>query len=141
VLVVDYPPEEAVNEAATFKAHGLAPIFLLAPTTTDARIASVSAMAQGYIYYVSIKGITGAASLDVAAVASKIATIRQHTGLPLGVGFGISTPQAAAAVAKVADAVVIGSKIIQLMEAAGKDGAVAAVSEFITSVRSAMDAA
>jgi tryptophan synthase alpha chain len=141
VLVVDYPPEEAVKEAATFKAHGLAPIFLLAPTTTDARIASVSAMAQGYIYYVSIKGITGAASLDVGAVASKIATIRQHTDLPLGVGFGISTPQAAAAVAKVADAVVIGSKIIQLMEAAGHDGAVAAVIEFITSVRSAMDAA
>ncbi len=140
VLVVDYPPEEAVEQAAIFKAHGLAPIFLLSPTTTDARIASVATVASGYIYYVSIKGITGAASLDVAAVASNIANIRQHTALPLGVGFGISTPEAAAAVAKVADAVVIGSKIIQLMQAAGEAGAVKVVSEFIASVRSAMDA-
>jgi tryptophan synthase alpha chain len=140
VLVVDYPPEEAVEQAALFKANGLAPIFLLSPTTTDTRIQSVAAVAQGYIYYVSIKGITGAASLDVGAVARKIATIRQHTALPLGVGFGISSPESAAAVGKVADAVVIGSKIIQLMEAAGHDGAVAAVSTFIASVRHAMDA-
>ncbi len=140
VLVVDYPPEEAVEQAAIFKAHGLAPIFLLSPTTTDARIASVAAVASGYIYYVSIKGITGAATLDVNAVAAKLATIRSLTTLPLGVGFGISSPESAAAVAKVADAVVIGSKIIQLMEAAGHDGAVKVVSQFVASVRSAMDA-
>ena len=140
VLVVDYPPEEAVEQAAIFKAHGLAPIFLLSPTTTDARIASVAAVASGYIYYVSIKGITGAATLDVDAVAAKLHTIRGLTNLPLGVGFGINSPESAAAVGKVADAVVIGSKLIQLMQAAGDDGAVNAVSEFVANVRRAMDA-
>ncbi len=138
ILVVDYPPEEAVEQAAIFKAHGLAPIFLLSPTTTDARIASVAQVASGYIYYVSIKGITGAASLDVGAVAAKLSTIRQHTSLPLGVGFGISSPESAAAVAQIADAVIIGSKLIQLMQAAGDDGAVQAVSEFVGRVRAAM---
>jgi tryptophan synthase alpha chain len=140
VLVVDYPPEEAVEQAGIFKAHGLAPIFLLSPTTTDARIASVAGVASGYIYYVSIKGITGAATLDVAAVAAKLRTIRSLTTLPLGVGFGISSPESAAAVGQVADAVVIGSKLITLMQAAGDDGAVLAVSEFISQVRRAMDA-
>lgn len=141
VLVVDYPPEEATAQAAIFKAHGLAPIFLISPTTTDARVGSIAGIASGYIYYVSIKGITGAASLDVGAVASKLAQIRSHTALPLGVGFGISSPEAAAAVAKVADAVIIGSKLIQLMQAAGNEGAVAAVADFVGQVRVAMDAA
>lgn len=140
VLVVDYPPEEATAQAAIFKAHNLAPIFLISPTTTDVRVAAIAAVASGYIYYVSIKGITGAASLDVGAVAHKLLTIRQHTALPLGVGFGISSPEAAAAVAKVADAVIIGSKLIQLMEAAGPQGAVQAVAGFVASVRAAMDA-
>ena len=140
VLVVDYPPEEATQQAAIFKAHGLAPIFLISPTTTDARIAAIANIASGYIYYVSIKGITGAASLDIDAVASKIATIRRHTDLPLGVGFGISSAQSAAAVGRVADAVIIGSKLIQLMQAAGDEGAVAAVSAFVVQVRTAMDA-
>ena len=140
VLVVDYPPEEATQQAAVFKAHDIAPIFLLSPTTTAARIASVAAVASGYIYYVSIKGITGAATLDVAAVAAKLHSIRGLTALPLGVGFGINSPETAAAVAKVADAVVIGSTIIQLMQAAGHGGAVKAASDFVASVRSAMDA-
>jgi tryptophan synthase alpha chain len=140
VLVVDYPPEEAVEQAAIFKAHGLAPIFLLSPTTTDARIASVAAVASGYIYYVSIKGITGAATLDVGAVAEKLSTIRSMTSLPLGVGFGINSPESAAAVGKVADAVVIGSKLIQLMQAAPEGQGVQAITDFVASVRSAMDA-
>jgi tryptophan synthase alpha chain len=140
VLVVDYPPEEAAPQAAIFKAHGLAPIFLISPTTTDARIAAIAAVASGYIYYVSIKGITGAASLDVGAVARKLVTIRQHTALPLGVGFGISSPEAAAAVGQVADAVIIGSKLIQLMESAGAAKGVQAVGDFVERVRAAMDA-
>jgi tryptophan synthase alpha chain len=140
VLVVDYPPEEAVEQAALFKARGLAPIFLLSPTTTDARIACVAAAASGYIYYVSIKGITGAASLDVGAVTEKLTTIRRLTTLPLGVGFGISSPESAAAVAKVADAVVIGSKLIQLMDTSPKGQGVNSVSTFLASVRAAMDA-
>ena len=141
VLVVDYPPEEAVEVGAVFKAHGLAPIFLLSPTTTDARIAAIAKVASGYIYYVSLKGITGSAALDVGAVAAKLPVIRQHTALPLGVGFGIRDAQTAAAVARVADAVVIGSKLIQLMEEAGDARAVAAVGEFIAGVRAAMDVA
>jgi tryptophan synthase alpha chain len=139
VLVVDYPPEEAVVQAAIFKAHQLAPIFLISPTTTEARIQSIAATASGYIYYVSIKGITGAATLDVAAVANKLAIIRQYTVLPLGVGFGINSPQTAAAVASVSDAVVIGSKLIQLLDATPQENAVQAVQDFMVSVRQAID--
>jgi tryptophan synthase alpha chain len=140
VLVVDYPPEEAVSQAATFKAHGIAPIFLISPTTTRARIQSIAKTASGYIYYVSIKGITGAASLDVTAVAAKIHEIRRYTSLPLGVGFGINTPEIAAEVARVADAVVIGSKLIQLYEASPEGEGLHAVEAFVAKVRQAIDA-
>lgn len=140
VLIVDYPPEEAVEQAAIFKAYGLAPIFLISPTTSTARIQSIAATASGYIYYVSIKGITGAANLDVVAVSNKLQLIRQYTQLPLGVGFGISTPDIAADVAKVADAVVIGSKLIQLYAQSPEGQGVQVVQDFIATVRAAIDA-
>ncbi|MEN9912479.1 MAG: hypothetical protein RI956_923, partial [Pseudomonadota bacterium] len=140
VLTVDYPPEEAVEQAVIFKAHGLAPIFLISPTTSIPRIQSIAATASGYIYYVSIKGITGAANLDVVAVSDKLQLIRQYTQLPLGVGFGISTPDIAADVAKVADAVVIGSKLIQLYAQSPEGQGIQVVQNFIATVREAIDA-
>jgi tryptophan synthase alpha chain len=139
-LVVDYPPEECEDFAAQMCAAGMDPIFLLAPTSTDARIAQVAKLASGYLYYVSLKGITGAGHLDVDAVAAKIPLIKAQANVPVGVGFGIRDAASATAVAKVADAVVIGSKIIQIMEEAGPQKAVGAVAEFAGTIRSALDA-
>jgi tryptophan synthase alpha chain len=139
VLVVDYPPEESAEFAALAQAHGMDMIFLLAPTSTESRIAEVARLASGYIYYVSLKGVTGAATLDVAEVASRIADIRRHTRLPLGVGFGIRDAASARAVAEVADAVVIGSKIISEMEAGGPDRAIERARQFVAGIRDALD--
>jgi tryptophan synthase alpha chain len=139
VLVVDYPPEESAEFASLAQAHGMDVIFLIAPTSTDARIAEVARLASGYIYYVSLKGVTGAATLDVAEVASRIARIRAHTSLPLGVGFGIRDAASARAVAEVADAVVIGSKIIQEMEEAGPERAIERARAFVAGIRDALD--
>lgn len=122
VLVVDYPPEESTAYAATMTQHALDPIFLLAPTSTDERIAAVARLAQGYVYYVSIKGVTGAAQLDIAAIAERLPAIRARTGLPVGVGFGIRDAETARNIAGIADAVVVGSRIIEEIEAcAGAD--------------------
>lgn len=139
VLIVDYPPEESVTQAIIFKQYGLAPIFLISPTTTTSRIQAITAMASGYIYYVSIKGITGANTLNIATIADKLQLIRQYTNLPLGVGFGINTPEIAAAVAKVSDAVIIGSKLIQLYEQAPDGQGINAVKTFMKQTRDAMD--
>jgi tryptophan synthase alpha chain len=140
VLVVDYPPEECEDFAAQMRAAGMNPIFLLAPTSTDARIAQVAKLASGYLYYVSLKGITGAGNLDVASVAAKIPLIKAQASVPVGVGFGIRDAVSATALAKVADAVVIGSKIIQIMEEVGPEKAVGAVAEFAGTIRAALDA-
>ncbi|MBK7501257.1 MAG: tryptophan synthase subunit alpha [Polaromonas sp.] len=116
VLVVDYPPEECEAFAADLKANGIDLIFLLAPTSTDQRMAQVARIASGYVYYVSLKGVTGAGTLDTDAVASMLPKIRQHMGsTPVGVGFGIRDAASAQALGKVADAVVIGTKIIQVI--------------------------
>lgn len=139
VIVVDYPPEEAAESSAQLKAAGIDPIFLVTPTTTDARIAAIAAQAAGFLYYVSLKGITGAAHLDVSAVASRLPLIRRHTGLPVAVGFGIRDGSHAQAVVKVADAVVIGSRIIEKMEAVAPDHAVKAAENFIAEIRLAID--
>ena len=141
VLVVDYPPEECVNFSASLRVAGLDPIFLLAPTSTDARIAAIATHASGYVYYVSLKGITGAGNLDVASVAAKLPVIRRSTDVPVGVGFGIRDGASARAVAEVADAVVIGSRIIQEIESVPAERAAAAVGEFLRGIRAAMDAA
>ena len=116
VLVVDYPPEESIAFAEAMHANALDPIFLLAPTSTAARIAQVAKLASGYVYYVSLKGVTGSAKLDVEAVAARIPEIHAATGVPVGVGFGIRDAQSAGAVARIADAVVVGSRIIEEIE-------------------------
>lgn len=139
VLIVDYPPEECSEFAQSMKLRGIDPIFLLAPTTTDARIAQIAAHASAYLYYVSLKGITGSGALDVTSVAAKIPLIRAHTQVPIGVGFGVRDAATARAIANVADAVVIGSRIIQLMEEAGPDHAISTAAEFLGTIRLALD--
>jgi tryptophan synthase alpha chain len=139
LLVVDYPPEECVDFARQLQAHDLDLIFLLAPTSTDQRIAQVAQVATGYVYYVSLKGVTGAATLDTASVEAMLPRIRKQIHIPVGVGFGIRDAQSASAVAKVADAVVIGSKIIQLIEAQSRDRVVQVASDFLAEIRSALD--
>lgn len=140
VLVVDYPPEEADDFARAMRANGLDPIFLLAPTSTPERIAAVGKMASGYVYYVSLKGVTGAGNLDVAEIAGRIPSIREMVPVPVGVGFGIRDAQTAQAVGRVSDAVVIGSRIVQLLEQAPPADAVPQLTRFIAEVRQALDA-
>ncbi|WP_233870911.1 tryptophan synthase subunit alpha [Paraburkholderia adhaesiva] len=140
VLVVDYPPEESVEFAAKMKAAAIDPIFLLAPTSTDERIAEVGRAASGYVYYVSLKGVTGAANLDVASIASKMPAIKSNVPLPVGVGFGIRDAQTAAAVAAVSDAVVIGSRIVQLLEQTPPEAAAQTLTQFVAGIRAAIDA-
>ena len=116
VLTVDYPPEECADFAARLRAAGIAPIFLLAPTSTEQRYGEVAALGSGYIYYVSLKGVTGSGNLDYDAVTQRIPRIREKVGMPVGVGFGIRDAASAAKIAAVADAVVIGSRIIEEIE-------------------------
>lgn len=139
VLVVDYPPEEAEAFAAQLKAAAMDPIFLLAPTSTDERMAEVGRIASGYVYYVSLKGVTGAGHLDTAAVAAMLPRIRSHVKVPVGVGFGIRDAASAQAVGRVADAVVIGSRLVQLLEAQTRDTLAPAAAAFIAEIRAALD--
>jgi len=139
VLIVDYPPEECVEFAARLRAHGMDLIFLLAPTSTAARMAQVAEVASGYVYYVSLKGVTGAGTLDVDAVEAMLPRIRQHVKVPVGVGFGIRDAATAKAIGKVADAVVIGSKIIQLIENQPRDKVAAVAHDFLKEIRTALD--
>jgi len=140
VLVVDYPPQECESFAPLLRRHGMDLIFLLAPTTSDKRIAEVVRLASGYLYYVSLKGVTGAGHLDLGGVAERIPHIRRETKLPVGVGFGIRDAATAQAVAQFADAVVIGSAIIQQMEAAPDGEQVLYASRFVQGIRAALDA-
>jgi tryptophan synthase alpha chain len=140
VIVVDYPPEECEPFAAMAQKAGIDPIFLLAPTSTDKRIEQVARVGSGYLYYVSLRGITGAANIDFSEVSSRIPRIRAATRLPIGVGFGIRDAESARRVAQSADAVVIGSRIIQEIEAGSPDGAVARVKAFLKPIRQALDA-
>jgi tryptophan synthase alpha chain len=141
VLIVDYPPEECEAFAAALKGVGLDPIFLLAPTSTERRMAQVGRIASGYVYYVSLKGVTGAGHLDTAAVAEMLPRIRAHVPLPLGVGFGIRDAATAQAVAKVADAVVIGSRLVQILEVEPRERVAEAARAFMAEIRAALDAA
>ena len=134
VLVVDYPPEECETFAANLRAHGMDLIFLLAPTSTEERMQQVAQVAGGYVYYVSLKGVTGSGALDVDSVAAKLPLIRQHIHIPVGVGFGIRDAATAKKIAQVADAVVIGSKIIQLIENAPRDQVCAIAQTFLTEI-------
>jgi len=140
VLVVDYPPEECEAFASSMKARGLDTIFLLAPTSTDERIEKVGKIASGYVYYVSLKGVTGSANLDTGGIAAMIPRIKKHVSVPVGVGFGIRDAATAKAVAEVSDAVVIGSRIIQELENTPPDKAAGTVRNFIAGIRAALDA-
>ena len=140
VIVVDYPPEECEDFSHLAKKNGIDPIFLLAPTSTDKRIEEVGRCGSGYLYYVSLRGITGAKNIDISDVAARIPRIRATTKLPIGVGFGIRDAASARRVADTADAVVIGSRIIEEIEAGSADQAVSRVKAFLKPLRQALDA-
>jgi len=139
VLIVDYPPEECEEFAAKLRATDMDAIFLLAPTSTEARMAQVGKLASGYVYYVSLKGVTGAGHLNTAAVAEAVPRIRQHVSVPVGVGFGIRDGATARAVADVSDAVVIGSKLVELLERQPADNVALTGAAFIQDIRAALD--
>jgi len=141
VLVVDYPPEESKPLVELLKKRGIDSIFLLSPTSEDGRIQQVGRMASGYIYYVSLKGVTGAANIDLQEVAGKLPQIRSHIKLPIGVGFGIRDAQTAKAIASVADAVVIGSRLVQEIESSSPDRVIGNLSTLLGGIRRAMDEA
>jgi tryptophan synthase alpha chain len=145
VITVDMPPVEAEDYVPALKSQGLDPVFLLAPTSTEERIRKLADVASGFVYYVSLKGVTGAATLDVSSVEKKLAEIRRYIDLPIGVGFGISNAESAAKVAACSDAVVVGSAIVKKM--AQNDGKteqersiiIKEISDILSEMRSAMD--
>ena len=141
VLTVDFPPEESHEAFAHLTMHGIDPIFLLAPTSTDARVARVAKQARGYVYYVSLKGVTGAGHLDLDAIAQKIPQLRKYIQLPVGVGFGIRDAATALAVAKLCDGVVVGSRIVQEIENSTEQNVVANVGKLVRELRLAVDQA
>ncbi len=139
VLIVDYPPEESAQWLAALEGSGVDPIFLLSPTSGDERIELVAKVARGYIYYVSLKGVTGASHIDTADVEAMLARIRAHTQVPVGVGFGIRDGETARRVARVADAVVVGSRIVQEMAEGPAEDAPGAAARVLAEFRGAMD--
>jgi len=139
VLIVDYPPEECEEFAKQMRSNGIDPIFLLAPTSNQQRIAHAAQIAAGYIYYVSLRGVTGANTLNTSDVASVLPLIRQETNTPVAVGFGIRDAASAKAVSQTADAVVIGSRIVQLLEEAKPGEELASLEHFIHEIRHALD--
>ena len=140
VLTVDYPPQECAEFAAALAAAEIDPIFLLAPTSTEARLHEVAAAGRGYLYYVSLIGVTGAATLDTAAVSARIPAIRAATGLPVAVGFGVRDAASAQKIGAAADGVIIGSRLIEILEAASDAPAMhRAAGEFLGSLRTALD--
>lgn len=140
VLIVDYPPEECEEFAAKLRARDMDLIFLLAPTSTDERMQQVAPVASGYVYYVSLKGVTGSGTLDTSAVEAMLPRIRAHVSIPVGVGFGIRDAQTAHAISRVADAVVIGSRIIEMLDGQPHEKIVPLTIDFLRGVRKALDA-
>jgi tryptophan synthase alpha chain len=139
VLVVDYPPEESDEFARLLRAQDMDPIYLLAPTSTEERIAAVAKVASGYLYYVSLKGVTGAGHLDLHEVSQRIPQIRQRTGLPVGVGFGIRDASTAQRLAGMADAVVVGSRLIDAMTEVSPEVAGEALLAVMKDIRAGVD--
>ncbi len=139
VLTVDFPPEESHEAFEHLQRHDISPIFLLAPTTTEARIEQVARLARGYVYYVSLKGVTGAGNLDLSAIEQKMPELRKYIQLPIGVGFGIRDADMARRVANLSDAVVIGSRIVQEIENSAPEALVENVKNFVAGVRAALD--
>ena len=139
VLVVDYPPEECKEWLESLQLNRIDAIFLLSPTTPETRIKQVAKRAQGFVYYVSLKGVTGAAHFDLNEVASKLASLRSYISIPIGVGFGIHDSVTARAVSELSDAVVVGSRIIKEIEKSSKEKILMNVSNLVKSLRSAID--
>ncbi len=139
VLVVDYPPEESADFAAAARTAGVDPIYLLAPTSGEERIDAVAKLASGYVYYVSLRGVTGAGNLDTADVIAQLARIKARIALPVGVGFGIRDGPTARALGEHADAVVIGSRLIELIDDGDPGQAIARAGSFIAGIRQALD--
>jgi len=139
VLTVDYPPEECGEFVRMLKARDIDPIFLLSPTTEPARVQTIVDMASGFVYYVSLRGVTGAQNLDIVDVAKHIAIIRGKTGLPIGVGFGVRDAATAKSIAHVADAVVVGSRMVQAIEQSNEQNVAANVAALMTELRSAIN--
>jgi tryptophan synthase alpha chain len=140
ILCVDTPPEESGPMVTACRAAGIDPIFLLAPTSGEDRIDAVASVASGFVYFVAVTGVTGARSAAPIGIESKVEVVRRRTGLPVGVGFGISNPEQAAAVAGYADLVVVGSALVRLMQEAGRSRAAIACGEFVAQLRSAIEA-
>ncbi len=141
VITVDMPPEESEEFIQAISPQDIAPIFLFAPTTTEERMDRIASVARGFIYYVSLKGVTGSNKLDVSEVSNKVDSLRRHTDLPVAVGFGIKDAETASAVAGCCDAVVVGSALVQKIESfTGKqEDLLDEVHEFLSAVRQAMD--
>ena len=139
VLTVDYPPEEAGAFSTALKVAGIDPVFLISPTTPDARIATIAQQASGFVYYVSLKGVTGAGNIDLTEVAARVEIIRQRCGVPVGVGFGIRDAKTAGAIAGFADAVIVGSRIVQEIESAHVNEVVEKVRTLVAGLRTGMD--
>lgn len=139
VLTVDYPPEESTDFIKSLQAHNVDSIFLLSPTTEPARIHLIVNQASGFLYYVSLKGVTGAANLDIDNVTERVAEIRTLTNLPIGVGFGVRDAETAKNVAKIADAVVVGSRMVQAIEQSTEENLVSNITQLMTELRTAID--
>jgi tryptophan synthase alpha chain len=139
VLTVDFPPEESHDAFEFLQAHGIDPIFLIAPTTNETRTKLVAKLARGYVYYVSLKGVTGAGNLDLSAIAEKIPQLRKHISLPIGVGFGIRDAETARSVAALCDGVVVGSRIVQEIENSKEQQVLENVSRLVKELRQAID--
>ena len=139
VLTVDFPPEESHDAFEHLQAHGIDPIFLIAPTTNEARIALVAKLARGYVYYVSLKGVTGAGNIDLTAISQKIPQLRKHISIPIGVGFGIRDAETARAVSALCDGVVVGSRIVQEIENSNEQQVLENVSRLVKELRIAID--
>ena len=141
VLVVDYPPEECEQFAQALRARDMDLIFLLAPTSTEERMGLIGRLASGYVYYVSLKGVTGAGTLDTDSVAEALPRIRRHVTVPVGVGFGIRDAATARAIGAVSDAVVIGSRLIQLIDGQPREEVLSRAAGFLREIRTALDGA
>jgi len=140
-LTVDFPPEESHEAFEHLQRHGIDPIFLLAPTTNDTRVERVAKLARGYVYYVSLKGVTGAGNLDLSAIEQKLPELRKHIKLPIGVGFGIRDAATALSVAKLCDGVVVGSRLVEEIENSTEQDVIANVKKLVSELRQAVDKA
>lgn len=141
VITVDYPPEECGEFVEQLRSRDIDPVFLLSPTTDQKRVELIVNQASGFVYYVSLKGVTGAANLDIIEVSARVASIRKQTNLPVGVGFGIRDAATAKATAKIADAVVVGSRMVQLIESSTEENLLSNVAALMDELKAAVDAA